>query len=142
MNREETKAVLKGKNVLIAEDQVIPAMGLEVKLRYSGVDAIRICDRMAACMSVIEGDFTPDAAIIDVDMAGRDGRELARELQSRGIPFMFHTGSSEAESIAADFDGAPVVMKPSTEDQVLSTLAGLFEPANTETSPEPHDQPA
>ena len=52
---ERIKSLLQGKNILVAEDQVIPAMGLEVKLRYSGVHSIRICDRMAACMSVIDG---------------------------------------------------------------------------------------
>lgn len=125
---ERIKSLLQGKNILVAEDQVIPAMGLEVKLRYSGVHSIRICDRMAACMSVIDGDFfEPDAAIIDIDMAGKDGRELARELQARGIPFIFHTGSTDADQIASEFGGAQVVQKPSTEAEILKAVAALFE---------------
>ena len=121
----EPKEVLTGKRILIAEDQVIPAMSLEVKLRYTGVGAIRICDRLAACLSVIEGDFDPDAAIIDVDMAGKDGRDIARQLAERGIPFIFHTGATDGERIAKEFD-APVIMKPSSESEIVEALTGLF----------------
>ena len=133
MSRNDSaKAALKGKHILIAEDQVIPAMGLEVKLRYSGVEQIRICDRMMACLSVIDGDFEADAAIVDVDLAGKDGRDLARELDKRGIPFIFHTGSSDAEEIAKEFDNATVIGKPSTEREILDALAALFETDQTE----------
>ena len=126
MAAEDYKQVLAGKQILIAEDQVIPAMSLEVKLRYSGVAAIRICDRLAACLSVIDGDFVPDAAIVDVDIAGKDGRDLARELKARGIPFLFHTGSEAGDRAAQEFSGVPLVRKPSTEQEVVATLASLF----------------
>ncbi|MEE4350909.1 MAG: response regulator [Pacificimonas sp.] len=124
-DREEHKKRLKGKHILIAEDQIVPAMSLEAKLRYSGAVAIRICERLAACMSVIDNDFHPDVAIIDVDMAGKDGRELARELQRRGVPFMFHTGKTRDE-LSEFGDEVPIIPKPSTEDEIIKTLASLF----------------
>ncbi|MBZ6378688.1 hypothetical protein B5C34_11615 [Pacificimonas flava] len=129
---ETHKKKLKGKRILIAEDQVIPAMSLEVKLRYTGAAAIRICERMAACMSVIEGDFEPDAAIIDIDMAGKDGRDLARELKGRGVPFMFHTGVAKSDKALEEFPDAPVVAKPSTEQEIVATLASLFPASENE----------
>lgn len=124
---KEHQEKLKGKSILIAEDQVIPAMSLEVKLRYSGVASIRICERLAACMAVIEGDFDPDAAIIDVDMAGKDGRQIARELKERGVPFMFHTGKDDTSKEEEEFPRAPIIRKPSTEAEIVRTLASLFD---------------
>jgi len=55
---------------------------------------VRVENRSAFAVSAAR-DFRPDMILLDVDMPGKDGGEVAREIQAdpalRGVPILFFT---------------------------------------------------
>ncbi len=96
--------------VLLADDnadalwgmaRVLSIAGFDVETAGNGIDALRIAEA-----------FRPDAAVLDVDMPGLDGHEVARRIRShpwgRGMLLVAATGWSQPEdkqmALAAGFD--------------------------------------
>ena len=62
-----------------------------------------------------------DAAVLDVNLAGRLSYPVAELLRSRGVPFMFATGYGVA-GLPDALRGAPVLAKPFRQDQLAAAL--------------------
>jgi two-component SAPR family response regulator len=71
----------------------------------------------------------PDYAILDVTL--RDGTciELARDLRSRGVPYLLHTGWPPHAEIAQQLPDAPWLEKPVRYDDLVRALEALTEGA-------------
>jgi DNA-binding response OmpR family regulator len=66
-----------------------------------------------------------DGAILDVNVAGEPVYPVARELQKRGIPFIFSTGYG-AGGLASDYRDRPTLSKPFQQEDLAPTLAGAL----------------
>lgn len=96
--------------VLIVEDEYYLAADLEVALRSENADVVGpICDLSDALREIDKGRF--DAAVIDINLQGELSYDLADELRSRGIPFVFATGYSP-EDIPSRFSDVLRFEKP------------------------------
>ena len=78
-------------SILIVEDEPLIAMLLEDFIRTLGFQVSGGAESLAAALECVEtGCF--DAAILDVNLHGRDSWPVADALARRDIPFVIATG--------------------------------------------------
>ena len=105
---------------MIVEDEALVAMILEEQLEELGFSIAVTCASVSEAIRAID-DYAPDAAILDVNLAGQLVYPVADRLLDRGIPFVFVTGYGR-ESIDPSYAAIQILEKP-IERQVL---AGVF----------------
>jgi CheY-like chemotaxis protein len=109
-----------GRRVLVVEDESLVAMLLETILEDMG------CIAVGPASTVDEGlrmaaDEPIDAALLDVNVAGRQVFPVAEVLKERGVPFVFSTGYGEG-GLPDEWRGQPTLQKPFTEAAVRDAL--------------------
>ena len=109
-----------GRRVLVVEDEALVAMLLETILEDMG------CVAVGPAATVDEGlrmaaDEAVDAALLDVNVAGRQVFPVAQALKDRGVPFVFSTGYGEG-GLPDEWRGQPTLQKPFTEAAVRDAL--------------------
>jgi len=95
--------------VLLVEDEMCLAMMLQDLLEDAGYRVIKAA-RVPAALSMAEGEQI-DAAILDVNVAGREVFPVADELRRRGVPFMFASGYGD-RGVPGEFREYPMLQKP------------------------------
>lgn len=95
--------------VLVVEDEMCLAMMLQDLLEDAGYRVVKAA-RVPAALQ-IAADETIDAAILDVNVGGRDVFPVADALRQRGVPFMFASGYGE-RGLPGEYRGRPVLQKP------------------------------
>lgn len=108
-------------NILVAEDEAMIAMQIEMDLEDAGYTVLGPHMSLQACMDALEKERI-DAAVLDVDLAGFDVFPFADELQKRGTPFVFHTGRGSQDKIWERFPDAPICTKPAEVTLLLRKL--------------------
>ncbi|MGB3721890.1 MAG: hypothetical protein WA979_03595 [Pacificimonas sp.] len=121
---------LSGKRILVVEDEVYPGMSIRVILLGAGAEQVRLSNGIAGATAVLKGDFQPHAVILDLDIAGKDARPVARELADAGIPFVFHTGFADQDGLAAQFPNHRVLKKPAPADVLVNALKEAMQRAD------------
>lgn len=112
---------IAGRRVLIVEDESLVAMLLETILEDMG------CTPVGPAATVedglrMAGDGEPvDAALLDVNVAGKQVFPIAEALKARGVPFVFSTGYGEG-GLPDEWRGHPTLQKPFTEAAVREAL--------------------
>jgi CheY-like chemotaxis protein len=87
-------AILRGKRVLLVEDESLVAMLVEDMLLDLGAE-VDVAMRLPDAMKLAEGGQY-HLAVLDVNLGGgQRSDEVADALKSRGIPFLFATGYGE-----------------------------------------------
>ena len=103
---------------------MVPIRGRRVLLMAESREAARGCARsLARCGALLIGPATtptealslianeaPDAAVIDLDVAGRRAGDIADALDRAGAAFVFVT--DEGVAAGADLEDAPLLAKP------------------------------
>ena len=110
-----------GKNILVAEDEYLPAASLDRELAILGATVV-IAGSCIEALHIIEVQPV-DVAILDVQLADGDSFSIARLLQRRGTPFLFVTGYGQ---ITDEFADVPLVLKPIDRDRLLQELSALL----------------
>lgn len=111
---------LSGRRILVVEDESLVAMLLETILEDMG------CVPVGPAADIDEGlalanSETLDAALLDVNVAGRQIFPVAEALKARGVPFVFSTGYGEG-GLPEEWRGQPTIQKPFTEAAVRDAL--------------------
>ena len=119
---------LAGKHVLLAEDEAVLSIEIELALEDAGAVVVgpiaRLHDGLALAATA---PLAIDAAILDIDLQGEDVYPLADVLCEQGIPFVFHTGHGSRQELKERFDSAPVCLKPAMTDEILRSVARLLD---------------
>jgi CheY-like chemotaxis protein len=105
------RGTLRGHSILVVEDDYMIASDLARALEDLGASIIGPVGSVADAMSVLAGDTSLNAAVLDVNLAGDKVYPVATELRRRGIAFAFATGYDDwiiPESLA----DAPRFEKP------------------------------
>ena len=103
------------------------AMYLQMELEEIGAQTVGPAARVDAAVALVsDPDIAIDAAILDVDLHGRDVFPVAQVLRERGVPFVFYTGHGTRADLNARFEGAPVCIKPTLTEDLLAVVAGLL----------------
>jgi len=101
--------MLHGKTILVVEDEPVIALALEDLLLDGGA-------RPLFASTLAEGEakvaaHALDAALLDVNIHGKQSYPLARILRAHGVPFIFASGYG-ATVHDAEFAGVPTIAKP------------------------------
>lgn len=112
--------LLRGRRILVVEDEFLVALLLEDQLERLGCQIGRTAATLAQAMDAVAAERF-DAAVLDVNLSGELSFPVAAALKARGTPFLFATGFGAA-GIDPAFAGAPVLQKPYTEAQLRNAL--------------------
>lgn len=115
-------------SVLIVEDQLVIAVGLEQIFADAQLDDVRTAGSEQEALRLIEAR-APDIAVLDVNLGSGNSVAIADELTRRAIPFLFATGYGDTLSIPAHLREVTVVRKPYDPASILSNLRRLLEPS-------------
>ncbi len=121
---EADARVLNGQTILLVEDEALIAMEIEMILEAFGARVHGPVPDLAEAVVAAETERF-DAAVLDIDLGGEDVFPVARILQRREVPFLFHTGHGLRREIEQDFPQVPVCKKPMPGDRLARHLAAL-----------------
>lgn len=112
---------LAGRKILIVEDESLVAMLLETMLEDMGCELFGTASRVPEALEMLSGDDRPDAALLDVNVAGETVYPVAELLKARGIPMVFSTGYGQG-GLAEGWHDQPNLQKPYTEPMIQQAL--------------------
>ena len=112
---------LQGRRVLVIEDESLVAMLLETILEDMGCTDVGPESNIDDGLIAATTEASLDAALLDVNVAGREVFPVAEALRARGVPFVFSTGYGEA-GLPEHWRGNPTIQKPFTEGAIRDAL--------------------
>lgn len=115
---------LRGRRVLVVEDEAIVALLLEDMLEDIGCALVDSAASIEEALRVAE-KTDAEAAILDVNLGGREIFPVAERLQARGIPLIFATGYGAA-GLPERWRAMPVLGKPFVLDDLQAALVAAF----------------
>jgi CheY-like chemotaxis protein len=114
---------LKGRNILVVEDDPFIALDLQGVLEAAGATVVGPAHDLSEALSLVERSGIC-AAVLDYRLQVGDTLALARVLAERGIPFLFQT--SDPNSVAHEHPDATILPKPFRPDQLTSAVEALL----------------
>lgn len=115
-------SVLKGKRILILEDEVLLALEAADTIAETGATVLGPAHHIEVALRLIEGE-RPDAALLDVNINGVFSTEVARCLAALNVPYVLATGYGAQSDVAGSF---AIIDKPYNRGQVQSVFQRLF----------------
>lgn len=112
---------LQGRRILVIEDESLVAMLLETILDDMGCTVVGPESNVDDGLIAATTEASLDAALLDVNVAGREVFPIAEALRTRGVPFVFSTGYGEA-GLPEHWRGNPTIQKPFTEGAIRDAL--------------------
>lgn len=112
---------LQGRRVLVVEDESLVAMLLETILEDMGCTPVGPASNIDEGEALARDEAALDAALLDVNVAGRQVFPVAAALKARGVPFVFSTGYGEG-GLPDEWRGNPTIQKPFTEAAIRDAL--------------------
>ncbi|WP_409018486.1 response regulator [Brevundimonas vesicularis] len=119
---------LEGRRVLVIEDESLVAMLLETILEDMGCEVIGPESNIDDGLQAASNTPKLDAALLDVNVAGREVFPVAEALLARNVPVVFSTGYGES-GLPEQWRGRPTIQKPFTENTIRDALLRAIAPA-------------
>lgn len=119
-------ASIEGRRILVVEDEILVAGELADDIEELGGEVIGPAYSLPDALRLSEISVL-DAAILDINLNGKEVFPVSDLLLRRGIPFVFHTGTVRGPSAMKLYDGVPVVSKPSLTVDLLHALQSVLE---------------
>jgi CheY-like chemotaxis protein len=113
---------LAGKRILILEDEVLLALDAADTLEELGAVIIGPAHRVEAAMALLDS-VRPDAALLDVNIAGSTSAVVARRLLGERVPFVLATGYGSRNEIAGS---QTVIDKPYDRKHLQTAFVRIF----------------
>lgn len=113
---------LRGRRVLVVEDEVLVAMDLESELERQGCIVLGPAPTVARALAVIDQE-QPHIALLDLNLAGKSTGPVALALATHGIPFVVVSGYSSRLTTEPALQVAPRVDKPVNYRKLVEALA-------------------
>lgn len=106
--------------ILVLEDNPLIAMDLEDELSDRGFDPV-CAATVPDARKVVERQ-APSFAFLDMHVRSETSFDLARELRSAGVPFVFVSGN-DASSLPEDLKTSKILTKPINFDELPRLIA-------------------
>ena len=120
--RMAAHSALRGRRVLLAEDEYFFAVDLSRELEAHGAVVMGPVSRVEDGLELLARERLPDLAILDVNLGGEMVYPLADELRARGVPFLFATAYSRPE-LPANYARVAHCEKPVNVSRIAEVLA-------------------
>lgn len=116
---------LKGRRLLVVEDEYLVAADLAASLESLGAEVIGPAASVEEALSFVEKDGVPlDGAVLDINLRNERVYPVADVLTARSIPFVFTTGY-DAVAIPSAYAQAPRCEKPVDKTQLVRWLSKI-----------------
>lgn len=120
---ERIGSAMRGRRILIVEDEYIIAADLAQSLEDLGVMVIGPAGSVADALALMADQPAIDAAVLDVTLGAEKITPVADALRARGVPFVFATGY-DAWIIPSAYADAPRFKKPVDTRALAQVLLG------------------
>jgi DNA-binding response OmpR family regulator len=111
---------LQGRRILLVEDDIMISVLLGDALAEFGYEIVGPATRLAKAVELAATEAI-DAAILDLDVAGKQVYPAAEKLAARGIPFAFVTGH-RADAVVEIYRERPRLQKPFAVEELVRAL--------------------
>ena len=112
--------------ILVVEDEYLIAMELEFTLQRAGYLVLGPARSVAAALELLREE-RPDAAVLDVSLAGEWVTPVAEVLRAMTVPFVLASGFSAADlELEPLLQNAANVGKPTRSELLLKELGGIL----------------
>ena len=117
--------LLKGRNVLLVEDNMIIAMDGEDALRDLGAEVVTVASvgRAREAIDLHAIDF----AVLDFNLGNETSLPIADMLAENGVSFLFATGYGDGLDLPERFSGITLLKKPYSGATLAQAIAPIIE---------------
>ena len=119
-----TDPKFNGRDILVVEDEEMIASVIEEMLLDLGCREVWIAGSAKDAQTVL-AQHRPDAVILDVNLGGDSGFQLAQSLVDAKIPFVFATGYGR-HGLPAQWATRPIMQKPFKMETLHAVLGALL----------------
>lgn len=120
---------IRGRTILIVEDQILVADLAQDFLMDAGAGRVLIASDLQQALAQMQGSSQIDAAVVDIQLGGQSGYQLADVLLQRRVPFIFATGYS-VTAIPDSWRHIATLGKPYTAGMLLDSLGAAIAAAD------------
>ena len=113
---------LRGQRILVAEDEGLIALELEMALQSFGCEVVGPVSRVDDVLSHVER-HRPDGALLDVNLRGRQIFEVLPQLIELRLRLIITSGYNDDSLFPPSFRTLPRIAKPFT-DAALQQICG------------------
>jgi CheY-like chemotaxis protein len=114
---------LKGRCLLVVEDEYLIAADLAVSLESLGVNVIGPAASVEEALSLLTNNLHQlDGAVLDINLQNERVYPVADVLTARGVPFVFTTGY-DAVAVPSAYASTPRCEKPVDKTQLIRLLS-------------------
>jgi len=118
---------LAGCRVLLVEDEVLVAMEMEQALRDLGCQILGPAATLEEALRLAQSEADRiDAAVLDINLAGRPSFPVADLLAGRGVPVVFTTGYGDLPEKHATDSPSALLCKPLRQGDLEAALARML----------------
>lgn len=122
--RRALKAELRGKRVLVVEDEALVAMLIEDTLADIGCTVVETVRKIPEALALTV-QSNCDMVVLDVNLNGQYTSQIAELLKEKRIPFIFCTGYGAA-GIPPHLHDVPVLQKPFQQPDLEEALSAAL----------------
>ncbi len=115
---------LQGRRIMLVEDEMLVAMLMQEMLEEHGATVMGPFLRVEDAQTFLAHNRLPDAAVLDVNIAGEAVYPIAEVLDRNGILFVFMSGG-DSRDLPSSFNHVPYFEKP-IDSQALVPLLSLL----------------
>ena len=119
-----TDPKFQGRDILVVEDEEMIASVIEEMLRDLGCRQVWIAGSAKDAKAVL-AQHRPHAAILDVNLGGDSGYQLAQSLIDAKIPFVFATGYGR-HGLPEKWATSPIMQKPFKMEMLQAVLGAIL----------------
>ena len=113
---------LRGRRLLVVEDEYLIAAALERALEGRGAEVVGPAGSVEGALRLVEAEGDRlDGAVLDINLRDERVYPVADVLAARGVPFVFLTGY-DAQVIPDTYAGVPRSEKPVSTALLARTL--------------------
>lgn len=114
---------LIGQTILLVEKDATIAREVQSALELAGAEVLTVREAADALPRIAQFDFS--AAVLEWRPHSKEHLAIARWLKEDGVRFVYHAEQPPEDVITAR--GAPILLKPATADDIVSSLALLMD---------------
>ncbi|OAP41461.1 histidine kinase [Sinorhizobium glycinis] len=116
---------LAGARILVAEDEILIALDMENAFRDAGADIVGPCMTLEAALDAARSEPL-SLAVLDIRLGDGTTEDVSDMLAERGIPFLFYSGQALPDVMERKCNGAVVVNKPATQQDLVGAVASML----------------